>query len=193
MEKDIKRLQKLAGIVTEDFEEVSTVLDDHPKLKNKIQQDGAKESGQYSQDRYSNPGRNKIIYDFGGSEGPLSGKNVTVIDIEPNDFGDDPNFMGDDDGNKLKYIQHDLLKPIKLPPADFIQCTDMVINAVSSSSDIKAIMSNVDDNLKSGGLFRIHDTLENVETIAISILNNYKIIEYDYEEGSDMMLLVLKK
>lgn len=191
MEK--QRLQELAGIAKDNWENPNTTLDDHPQLKNKIQQDNAKERGQYSQDRYSNPGRNKIVYDFGGSEWSVSGKNVTVIDIEPNDFGDDSNFTEDEEGNKQKYIQHDLLKPIKLPPADFIQCTDMIINAVSSDNDIKAITNNIDTNLKSGGILRIHDTLENLETIAVSILNSYKIIEYDYEDGSDMILLVFKK
>ena len=57
----------------------------------------------------------KDIYDFGGGDGPID-SNVTVVDIEDNEWSDDE-FNG-------KWIVADLTKFIKLPPKKIIHFSD---------------------------------------------------------------------
>lgn len=115
------------------------------------------------------------IYDFGGSESPLKGNNVIVVDID------------DDKGDYIKnLITADLTKPQKLEPVDFINTKNFIDNLYS----FKGVASNIDNSLKPGGILRMFESVEAMDSVLKS-LKNFKMLEL-YTQG-DIIYVALQK
>ena len=102
-------------------------------------------------------------YDFGGIENPLEGNNITVVDIEPNEYGE---FEEDN------YIQADLSKYIELPPRKGIFMGHSLIYI----ENYPTIAKTIDAALQPGGLLIISDWLDPINDI-IPYLQSYKLLE----------------
>ena len=102
-------------------------------------------------------------YDFGGIENPLEGNNITVVDIEPNEYGE---FEEDN------YIQADLSKYIELPPRKGIFMGLSLIYI----ENYPTIAKTIDAALQPGGLLIISDWLDPINDI-IPYLQSYKLLE----------------
>ena len=102
-------------------------------------------------------------YDFGGIENPLEGNNITVVDIEPNEYGE---FEEDN------YIQADLSKYIELPPRKGI----FMGNSLIYIENYPTIAKTIDTALQPGGILIISDWLDPINDI-IPYLQSYKLLE----------------
>jgi SAM-dependent methyltransferase len=130
-------------------------------------------------------GRLKIhsneVYDFGGSENPVS--NSIVVDITP------PN------GNN-KYIEQDLENEFSLPPKEYINLTS-VIHFINNKNNL---IKSVNNSLKPGGILILKTSLNQILDM-IPYLFNYIPLEAQIdkeeilssEDNPDTISIIFKK
>ena len=69
------------------MKDLNTILDNYPNLKAIIDRDKPKMYDGYTNTRYTNDAKLSpnlgLIYDFGGTEGPVEGNNIVIVDYDP--------------------------------------------------------------------------------------------------------------
>lgn len=69
------------------MKDLNTILDNYPNLKAIIDRDKPKMYDNYTDTKYIYDGKLSpnvgLIYDFGGTEGPVEGSNVIIVDYDP--------------------------------------------------------------------------------------------------------------
>jgi hypothetical protein len=115
----------------------------------------------------------KDIYDFGGGDGPIN-PNVTVVDIEDNEWGDDE-FGGE-------WVVADLTKFIKLPPKKIIHFSDS-LNYFNGPGLVKTVHNAL---LPGGYIFHLGYS-EDIHYLfqQLSKLGKYKAINFNPNSNKD--------
>jgi hypothetical protein len=99
------------------MKDLTQILEYYPKLKEKINKDTPQiyekvTTTQYVKNNKLNPNIG-LIYDFGGTEDPVKGKNVVIVDYDPDEDTSNISSINDKDLTIYKYEAKD--PNVKLP------------------------------------------------------------------------------
>jgi hypothetical protein len=140
----------------------------YPNIKNKINIDKPKINPNMIMKYRGGNNINISAYDFGGSEHPVEGNKVIVIDIvnhEPDIYIEGENF-----------IKADLTQKHNFPPKNMVIANDSLSNFINPNN-INNVIYNIDNSINNGGLLFIHDWPSNLEFILEYLPNNFKMLE----------------
>lgn len=99
------------------MKDITQILEYYPKLKEKINKDAPQiykqtTGTQYVKNAKLNPNIG-LIYDFGGTDDPVKGKNVVIVDYDPDEDTSNISSINDKDLTIYKYEAKD--PNVKLP------------------------------------------------------------------------------